>query len=235
MTDSSLPPVIQPNWLVCSSCNAPIVTAAELISEEVDVLKNAVYAYRLDMLEHDVAVYSATNTADHRFDVVRAILSETVSVPPTSRTLPDEREGLRLFLRHFHVISLSDQEEHVVDPARISQDLARLLEGSQYTSEEDDEESGSESEESGETPSKRPRMSSETICGRVETQFDEPTNEYSWFPSYSWTAASCAVCHEHLGWVFWKQDETEKWEIKFLSLVVTRLREKFIPDNSSPT
>jgi hypothetical protein len=231
MTDSAS----APNWLVCSTCNAPIATADELICEEVEVLKNAVYAYKLDMLEREVSVYSATNSAENRFDVVRAVLSDTVSIPSTSRVLMDEREGLRLFLRHFHVISLSEREEEaVVNPERIAEDLDRLLENSQYTSENDEigdydaEDEGSSSD----TPPKKQRMPSEIICERVETQYTEPTDDYSWFPSFSWTIASCVHCHEHLGWVFWERDESEKWQKRFLSLVVTRLREKFISSGS---
>jgi len=29
-----------------------------------------------------------------------------------------------------------------------------------------------------------------------------PSTEYSWFPGYAWTVASCKTCHAHMGWKF---------------------------------
>jgi hypothetical protein len=235
------PPPIDPNWLVCASCASAIVTASELLEEEVSVLRDAVYAYRLDMLDKEVAVYSATNTADHRFDVVRAKLSDNVRVPTTKGSRLDERESLRLFLRHFQVISLSEQGGSLQSPEQMIAELDRLLEQSN-TSEEAEEDAGQESnnsspdEEAPESPPKRQRTVTETICNRIETRFTEPTDEFTWFTGYSWTIATCMHCHEHLGWVFWKQQSDEAgspWEQSFLSLIVTRLREKFIPDSPS--
>jgi len=28
----------------------------------------------------------------------------------------------------------------------------------------------------------------------------EQTEQYTWFPGYSWSVAHCVNCHEHLGW-----------------------------------
>jgi hypothetical protein len=217
-----------PNWLVCSSCSAPIVTASELIAEEVSVLRNAVYAYQLDMLDREVTVYSAMNTADHRFDVVRAQLKDEAVVPPAPSALMDERESLRLFLRHFQVVSLGEREAALDNPNQLVEELDRLMEQSNTTSQEGSEdESGQDADNEEESPPKRRRIVTDTICDRIETKFEEPTDEYSWFPSYSWTIASCLRCHEHLGWVFWQLNSGE-WEREFISLIVTRLREKFI-------
>ncbi|KAK0168100.1 hypothetical protein PV327_001934 [Microctonus hyperodae] len=29
-----------------------------------------------------------------------------------------------------------------------------------------------------------------------------PSTDYSWFPGYAWTIASCATCYTHMGWIF---------------------------------
>jgi hypothetical protein len=234
------------NWLVCASCLSPIASASELLSDEALVLRNAVYAYKLDMLEREVTVYSATNTADHRFDVVRANLSSSVDVPKTSRHTIDERESLRVFLRHFQLISINELPGNSEEtPEQLLVELDRLAEQNN-TSEESEEHSNDEeppqepSQRSGEdvestsSDSKRRKLNTEIICNRIETSYSEPTDEYSWFPSYCWTVASCIHCHEHLGWVFWRKTEgSETWDLEFLSLIVTRLREKFIPNSTT--
>ena len=232
----NIPPPLHPNWLVCSSCMAPIVTASELICEEVPALRTAVYAYRLDMLEREVSVYSATNTSDHRFDVVRADLSESIQVPSIHPSPQVERESLRLFLRHFQVISLNEPDVTLDNPHQLAEELDRLLEETNTSPAESDGVSRSgedvdsvSSDGPGESPPKRRRCRFESICDRIETKFEEPTDEYTWFPPYSWTIASCRQCHEHLGWVFWHRPDQE-WVKVFVSLIVTRLREKFISE-----
>ena len=230
-SENTNPPPVAPNWLVCSSCSAPILTADELLSDEAIVLKEAVYAYELDMLDREIKVYSATNTADHRFDVVRAKLNGSVLVPVTTRVVRDERESLRLFLRHFQIIAVnSDANAPAQSPEQLLQDLDRLAESNDTSQPEEDQSPVSEdpSEPTEPETSKRRRLTKEVVCGRIETSFTEPTDEYTWFPSYSWTCASCAACSEHIGWVFWKQANGE-WKQVFVGLIVTRLREKFIP------
>ena len=230
-SETNHPPQVPPNWLVCSSCSAPILTADELLSDAAIVLKDAVYAYELEMLDREVKVYSATNTADHRFDVVRAKFDNSVIVPVTTRAVRDERESLRLFLRHFQIIAVnSDADAPTQSPEQLLQDMDPLAESNDTSQPEEDQSPVSESASEPAEPetSKRRRLTKEVICGRIETSFTEPTDEYTWFPSYSWTCASCAACSEHIGWVFWKQVNGE-WEQQFVGLIVTRLREKFIP------
>ena len=219
-----------PNWLACATCSAPIVTRSELIAEEVSTLKNAVYADPLEMLEKDVTVYSATNTADHRFDVVRAVLDETVSVPTIDPAVQEiqEKAALQTLLSHFQGLRNLTADSHGEStgeretPARALAEMEAYVDGI-------DEESPSEEETVNE-----PGVE-EIICGRIHTLLS-PTEEYSWFPAFSWTIASCANCGGHLGWVFWTKDgdeATAQWKREFLSLVVTRLREKIILDDSN--
>lgn len=229
-----------PNWLTCASCHAPIVTPPELLAEEVPVLRGAVYAYRLDMLEKEVTVYSATNTADNRFDVVRIELDESVLVPNVpQQNLQDEREGLQLFLRHFQLAHAAGNEALQLTPTttrELLEDLDRYEEENpEDTSSPEDAEQPDDLSPSSEVVSPSPiaasspkRRVSEVIARRIHTSYTEPTDEYSWFPTFSWTIASCRVCREHLGWVFWQQVEG-KWERFFCSLIVTRLREKLLP------
>ena len=35
-------------------------------------------------------------------------------------------------------------------------------------------------------------------CGHIEPA----TDEYTWFPGYSWQVAVCGNCGEHMGWLF---------------------------------
>ncbi len=48
----------------------------------------------------------------------------------------------------------------------------------------------------------------------------EPTEEYTWFPSYSWSYALCAGCMEHLGWYY------DSGRDSFFGLILDRLREE---------
>lgn len=44
------------------------------------------------------------------------------------------------------------------------------------------------------------------------------TEEYSWFPGYTWQLAKCSDCGEHLGW-FFQSGETDQ----FFGLIVDKL------------
>lgn len=216
------------NWLVCASCSAPVLHRSELVTEEVESLKDACYAYQLDVLDSEVTVYSATNTADHRFDVVRAILDGSIQVPPVpQQNRLDERDAIRSLLNHlrgFSQIGLvnlpppsTDSETQVsppLDPQSVLADIERFI-----------DETTPESKTIESTPSS-PRTPP-VIARRIQTTLDEPTEEYSWFPGFSWTIAACNTCREHMGWVFWVKEE-EGWNEKFVSLIVTRLRENHI-------
>eukprot|EP00755_Sulcionema_specki_P016209 Sspe_Gene.61430::Locus_34100_Transcript_1_1_Confidence_1.000_Length_760::g.61430::m.61430 len=57
--------------LACQKCNFPIALKCDIFKEKFDVWSAAVYTYELDVLDEDVACYSATNPGDYRFDVVR--------------------------------------------------------------------------------------------------------------------------------------------------------------------
>ncbi len=48
----------------------------------------------------------------------------------------------------------------------------------------------------------------------------EPTEEYTWFPSYAWSYALCAGCMEHLGWLY------DSGSDSFFGLILDRLREE---------
>ena len=202
----------KPNWLVCSSCQAPIATASELVSQKIECLKDACYAYELELLDTEVTVYSATNTNDHRFDVVRANLDETLSVPDvSSKTRLAEKEAIRSLLNHFRGIAAVVYPQSEQSPEEILRELEQL-----------------ESQEDASSASGPPSPKDEDvlISDRVQTS-KNPTEEYSWFPGYSWTIAACKVCGDHLGWTFWSPDD-DGWRREFLSLIVTRLREKHL-------
>ncbi|XP_072096470.1 uncharacterized protein [Mobula birostris] len=55
--------------------------------------------------------------------------------------------------------------------------------------------------------------------------------QFSWFPGYSWTLATCPRCHSHLGWSFqpdiWPlyitDEEFEESEETFIALIMDRL------------
>jgi hypothetical protein len=204
-----------PNWLTCSTCLAPIVTAAELGKEEIETLKEACYAYKLDLLDAEVTVYSATNSHDNRFDVVRAVLLDTVVVPDQSEPPRcSERDALRAVLSHFQVVATAQDGNEVAQgpsPIDILAELERL---------EPSTPSGTSCSE---------KTTDETnLCGRIITSGD-PTEEYSWFPGFRWTVSMCCRCRQHLGWAFWRQQAgNEEWDIEFISLIVTRLREKHL-------
>lgn len=36
--------------------------------------------------------------------------------------------------------------------------------------------------------------------------FSPPSNDFSWFPGYSWRVAGCSDCGTHLGWQFVSRD-----------------------------
>ena len=46
-----------------------------------------------------------------------------------------------------------------------------------------------------------------------------PSDEYPWFPGFTWRIACCGHCRVHLGWHFRNADETG-----FFGLVLARLR-----------
>lgn len=61
-------------WLVCARCDLPLVSEAEIIEQQSECWKTAVWCYELTVLGLDsVWCYSATNPQDHRFDVVRTL------------------------------------------------------------------------------------------------------------------------------------------------------------------
>ncbi len=47
----------------------------------------------------------------------------------------------------------------------------------------------------------------------------EPSMEYTWFPGFDWSFASCSQCMVHLGWFYEKRYES------FLGLIRDRLEE----------
>lgn len=200
------------NWLCCAACSACICHQTELLLREIPVLKEAVYAYRLDVLDQETPVYSATNTADNRFDVLRCRLEDSISVPETQR---DRVTGLREFLRHLQFTAVTD----MTDPHQLLTELEELevTDSSQTSSEE----------------SQNKRRDPLIIHSRLVSS-TEPSEEYTWFPGFHWTFASCFSCGDHLGWVFWtpsKENESQLlpgWDYCFISLIVTKLREKQI-------
>ena len=50
-------------------------------------------------------------------------------------------------------------------------------------------------------------------CGELGPESDE----FSWFPGYSWQVAVCRSCMTHLGWRFWSSGRT------FYGLILNRL------------
>jgi hypothetical protein len=47
-----------------------------------------------------------------------------------------------------------------------------------------------------------------------------PTDQFSWFPSFSWRYSLCGACRSHLGWQFLGADGESFW-----GLIVDRLEE----------
>jgi hypothetical protein len=47
-----------------------------------------------------------------------------------------------------------------------------------------------------------------------------PSDEYPWFPGYSWRFALCGQCRQHLGWHF-----RQAGEPGFFGLILNRLRQ----------
>ena len=45
----------------------------------------------------------------------------------------------------------------------------------------------------------------------------EPTLEFTWFPGFAWSYATCANCRAHLGWLY------ESESARFVGLIITRL------------
>jgi hypothetical protein len=229
---------------------SPIVFRNELISQKFGVLIRAVYTYPLEILGREIAVYSATNTHDNRFDVVRAEMSDITSVPlcdisgsHTVRHLVLSSETLRSILarlqgppnsetheQSFPSIPQSTLDETGDDasPAsalRILEDLEQFVDEQGLNDDESSFSSTPASQPEGlesESIRKRSRLS---VCSRIITS-GTPTDEYSWFPGYSWTIATCKGCSEHLGWVFYERNGAN-WDVKFQSLIITKLREKY--------
>ena len=207
-----------PNWLCCASCHAPIVHTDELLIEPFPALTQAVYVYPLDMVDKEVSVYSATNSDDNRFDVVRAVLDESRSVPKLLKETSGELDSLRELLNSLRGIRSSEARSHVTSAldgrtaAEVLEDLEDYIEREGL-----DAEDTSPEEETG---------GSDTIASRL-VMTGEPTDDYSWFPGYSWTIACCSSCGQHIGWIFFEKVEDE-WVRGFLSLIVTKLREKYL-------
>jgi len=53
------------------------------------------------------------------------------------------------------------------------------------------------------------------------------SDQYSWFPGYSWSIATCSECGQHLGWGF--HPSPSEADPCFFGLIVTNLRETIIP------
>jgi hypothetical protein len=48
--------------------------------------------------------------------------------------------------------------------------------------------------------------------------YGPPSLEFAWFSGYSWQVVCCRSCQEHLGWIFYADDE-------FFGLIINKLRE----------
>lgn len=67
-----------------------------------------------------------------------------------------------------------------------------------------------------------------------------PADRYfSWFPGYSWTAATCHRCHAHLGWTFqpndWPAEVTEKEFEESEETFVALILDKILQENFAAT
>ena len=175
------------------------------------------------MMDRELSVYSATNTADHRFDVVRAVILDDCIAPTVASELSAERESLRNLLISLRGVR-PDQARVQVANAVGHQTAAEILEDLEHYIERE----GLDADDTS------PEEESVSIGGGRLITFGDPTDEYSWFPGYSWTVGTCGNCGQHMGWVFYdKLEESEDWSRKFVSLIVTNLREKYIPGEDS--
>lgn len=170
-------------------------------------------------------VYSATNTHDHRFDVVRVSLQESLVVPnsfiPNSPQEIDT-EMVQLILRRMQGVVLA---QHAVD----TEAATRLLEDLEELADNVNDTSGDEpSSPDPDVNEQNPRIS-RIFAGRL-ISVGEPTLEFSWFPGYMWTIATCKTCGDHLGWIFHDSDRA----VIFQTLIVTKLREKCLTGNTEP-
>ncbi len=55
--------------------------------------------------------------------------------------------------------------------------------------------------------------------------FDEPTDEFTWFPGFAWQIAWCQGCREHVGWKY-----TGKGLSPFFGLILGKLVREKSPD-----
>lgn len=206
--------IIPSNWLCCSSCSAPIAEADEIIKEKAATLTQAVYTYILEILEEEIPVYSATNTHDHRFDVVRVSLNESRPVPVSQhQSSTADQETLQVILRRMQGTALVQHPLNMEAAANLLEELENLVDSAVDTS----------GEEASSPDEDQPSPTSRVFASRLISVGD-PTAEFSWFPGYLWTIATCKICGDHLGWIFHTDDK----QIVFQTLIVTKLREKCI-------
>ncbi len=50
------------------------------------------------------------------------------------------------------------------------------------------------------------------------TELGEESDEFSWFPGYTWQVVVCRECTTHLGWAYWSGDHS------FYGLILPRLQ-----------
>ena len=190
----------------------------ELLHDRPETLTQAVYIYDLEIMNEEIPVYSATNTNDHRFDVVRVKLNPQNHIPNLSQRGSElDSELIEIIFRRMQG-AVAHTNPLTTESARsILADLDALADQVAM------DESSSE-----EPPS--PERAEEALCNVVADRLlsiGAPSSDYSWYPGYSWTIATCTVCGDHLGWIFHSPDN----EVVFQTLIVTKLREKSL-DNS---
>lgn len=209
--------IIIPNWLCCACCSSAIARSDEILHDTPTTLTQAVYTYLLEILGEEVPVYSATNTHDHRFDVVRVSLQESLTVPEfpsRHQQRGPDRDMIQLILRRMQGTAVSQHPVDMEAATRILEDLDEMTDFVPDTSGEEP------SSPEPDALDRNPR-SSRIFAGRL-ISVGEPTAEFSWFPGYLWTIGTCKVCGEHLGWIF----HTADLDIVFQTIIVTKLREK---------
>jgi hypothetical protein len=188
--------------LVCSECQWGLVAPDELIVDEADRLKEAVYAFALDVLDREVTCYSATNSHTNRFDVIRVQIDDCISLPRPSPPVPP-RDSFVDFLNRLRASHTNDSSESA---EQILADLEAMSDPQPTTSEEE-----------GSTPATPDGF---ILSDRVRIT-GIPTDEFSWFPGFEWSLVSCIGCASHLGWAF-----SREGKVQFIGFIVTRLRER---------
>jgi hypothetical protein len=76
--------------LLCGVCRWPLIAKSDIIIDRAEVWATSVYSYELELLGENTWVYSATNPAANRFDVLRCGASAGTAIAHEKRRFSGE-------------------------------------------------------------------------------------------------------------------------------------------------